>query len=113
MSVVQFAGEGEPMRWTEPQEEERVEQKPPPMTIGLHDASQTRPGIYAHYKGDLYRVLFTAMESTNGRERERLMVYVSLAKGTVNVRREEEFRELVSTEQGPQARFAFLRGADE
>lgn len=50
-----------------------------------------KPGLYKHYKGGLYRVLFTAWESTNGRPREEVVVYVSLEKGTVNVRLLEEF----------------------
>jgi hypothetical protein len=47
--------------------------------------------MFRHYKGDLYRVLFEAWESTNGRERKEVVVYVSLKLGTVNVRNKDEF----------------------
>ncbi len=54
----------------------------------------TSPGIYRHYKGGLYRVLFNATESTNGPHNGReLVVYVSLAKGAIRVRAEDEFHE--------------------
>lgn len=53
----------------------------------------TVPGIYLHYKGGLYRVLFTAKMSSNGFARENLVVYVSLEKGSINVRHETEFHE--------------------
>lgn len=48
-------------------------------------------GVYRHYKGGFYTVITIAWESTNGRERERVVVYVSHEKGTINVRREAEF----------------------
>ena len=35
------------------------------------------PGLYRHYKGALYRVLMVATESTNGRERVPVVVYIS------------------------------------
>jgi hypothetical protein len=46
---------------------------------------------YRHYKGDLYRVEDVALESTNGRPRERVVVY----RGTkgLNVRTESQFLE--------------------
>ncbi len=48
-------------------------------------------GIYRHYKGGLYRVLFVAHESTNAREGNGVVVYVSLKTGRINVRDEGEF----------------------
>ena len=59
-----------------------------------------RAGIYRHYKGGLYRVLCTAWESTNGRAREEVVVYVSLGRGVLNVRRRVEFAESVVLDSG-------------
>ena len=54
------------------------------------------PGIYRHYKGGLYRVLFTAHDSTNGpREGSTVVVYVSLTTGRINVRAADQFVEPV------------------
>ena len=64
-----------------------------------------RAGIYRHYKGHLYRVLFTAWESTNGRPRDRVVVYASLERGTINVRTFEEFNEPLDSGK---YRFEFL-----
>jgi hypothetical protein len=55
----------------------------------------TQAGIYRHYKGGLYTVLMTALESTNGRERAPVVVYVSHQDGSINVRDEREFHEPV------------------
>jgi hypothetical protein len=50
------------------------------------------PGIYRHYKGGLYRVLFEAHDSTNGpHEGRSLVVYVSLTTGRINVRASDQF----------------------
>jgi hypothetical protein len=57
----------------------------------------TKPGVYRHYKGGLYRVLFVARMSTNGPTEDRPhVVYVSLAHGVINIRDEEEFHEIVA-----------------
>lgn len=57
----------------------------------------TTSGVYRHYKGGLYRVLFTAREATNGAYTDRsVVVYVSLAFGHVNVRDEVEFHARVT-----------------
>jgi len=56
------------------------------------------PGIYNHYLGcgtAHYRVLFTAIESTNAREGVDVVVYVSLTTGLVRVRTVAEFTEHV------------------
>jgi len=58
------------------------------------------PGIYKHYKGDLYKVLFVAWESTNDRDRESLVVYISLKTGVINSRRQLEFVEFVKWDDG-------------
>lgn len=55
-------------------------------------------GLYRHYKGDSYVVIGLAWQSDNGRERVPVVVYVSLTKGTINVRTESEFHEHVSVE---------------
>lgn len=55
----------------------------------------TNPGIYRHYKGGLYRVLFTAIMSTNDCAGKLCVVYVSLTRGTIHVRDEKEFNGLV------------------
>jgi len=68
----------------------------------------TEPGVYEHYKGGLYRVLFEAHESSNGRERERLIVYVSLKHGSVNVRKRDEFLEMLTVDGKPRARFQYM-----
>lgn len=51
-----------------------------------------QPGIYKHYGGGRYRVLFEAHDSTNGpREGLSMVVYVSLTTGRINVRDALEF----------------------
>lgn len=60
-------------------------------------------GMYRHYKGDLYFVEDVALESTNGRPRERVVVY----RGTkgLNVRLESQFLEFLPDKN--QRRFEF------
>lgn len=53
---------------------------------------KTQPGLFRHYKGGLYRVLFVAHDSTNVREGGAVVVYLSLTTGRINVRDEAEFR---------------------
>lgn len=56
----------------------------------------TKPGIYKHVKGGLYRVLFSARQSTNGPDEGKLVViYICLKYGSLNVRDEEQFNEKV------------------
>ncbi len=55
----------------------------------------TKLGVYRHWKGDRYRVLFVGWMSTNGQQRTPQVVYVSLTTGTINVRDEAEFHEQV------------------
>ncbi len=53
----------------------------------------TRPGIYKHFKGGLYRVLCTAEECTNAHPGRDLVVYISLENGKVYCRDQDEFHE--------------------
>ncbi len=55
----------------------------------------TRPGIYRHYKGGLYRVLATAENCTNGDPNDQLVVYIALSNGKVYAREQEEFHEWI------------------
>lgn len=62
----------------------------------------TRQGIYRHYRGGLYTVLFVARNSTNGPdEGKNVVVYVSHKDGYVSVRDEEQFHELVPAAMPP------------
>lgn len=58
------------------------------------------PGVYAHYKGGRYRVLFVAKESTNAREGGRTVVYVSLSNGNIFTRDIGEFAEPIQWPDG-------------
>ena len=54
------------------------------------------PGLYEHYKGGMYRVLFCVRDSTNGEHEGRsLVVYVSLTTGNICARDADEFTGLV------------------
>ncbi len=56
----------------------------------------TTEGVYEHYKGGRYRVLFIARNSTNGHnEGQPVIVYVSLTTGSICVRYEAEFNSKV------------------
>lgn len=61
---------------------------------------KVEPGPFVHYEGGRYRVLFVARDSTNAREGNRLVVYVSLTYGTINARDEVEFVEPVEWPDG-------------
>ncbi len=58
------------------------------------------PGVYTHYKGGRYLVLFVADESTNRRMGKKVVVYVSLTYGKVHTRDWEEFTEKVKWPDG-------------
>jgi hypothetical protein len=58
-------------------------------------------GVYKHYKGDRYIVITVALESTNGRPREFVVVYAGTK--SINVRTEHEFHELVEVPGQPGA----------
>ncbi len=52
----------------------------------------TPPGVYRHFKGSFYRVLFVATSATNGDEDGRpVVIYMSMNDGTIYARDEEEF----------------------
>lgn len=54
-----------------------------------------KPGVYQHYKGGYYLVLFTADDSNNFADHELGVVYISLDRGKANFRRLTEFLEEV------------------
>lgn len=69
----------------------------------------TPPGVYRHYKGDLYRVLLVGLMSTNGLPRRPTVCYFSLSMGGLpDFRDEEEFHDLVWRVDGK----VFATGAD-
>jgi len=55
---------------------------------------------YRHYKGERYRVLFTANDSTNNRDGRQVVIYVSLAHGFIFCRDLDEFTEEVKWPDG-------------
>jgi hypothetical protein len=71
------------------------------------------PGLYRHYKGPHYRVLFIAKNSTNGADEDRNeVVYVSLSEpGRISVRSEIEFGERVGSD-GTDNIYRFTRIGD-
>lgn len=77
-----------------------------PITVG---------GIYLHYKGDRYIVLYAAQDSENSDNRGDLVIYMSLdgpQTGRINVRSLSEFREDVEMPGGGKTlRFKYLRTA--
>jgi hypothetical protein len=55
------------------------------------------PGLFNHYKGAYYRVLFIAKNSNNSGNDENVVVYVSLSEpGRISVRDEAEFDETIT-----------------
>lgn len=61
------------------------------------------PGIYRHYKGNLYEVLYTAFHSET---LEEMVVYKALyGKGDIWVRPAKMWNEKVVTEKGEVTRF--------
>jgi hypothetical protein len=54
------------------------------------------PGVYDHYKGGKYTVLFVADDSTNSRAGSTVVVYMSLTYGKVHCRDLAEFVEPVA-----------------
>lgn len=69
---------------------------------------RVEPGVYRHYKGGFFTVLFDATESTNKRAGTRVVVYVSHTTGRVHTRDAAEFLEVVPWPNGEvKARFAW------
>lgn len=78
------------------------------------DGDVVTPGMYRHWKGNDYRVLFTALDSNNDAHRETVVVYVSLSPsfaGNINIRRQTEFTEVITTPDGRVRRRFELRSA--
>lgn len=73
------------------------------------------PGIYRHYKGGEYRVLFIVQDSTNSRIKDGvkndMVVYISLTKGSIWCRDLSEFEENVDFEGQNVPRFTFVRAS--
>lgn len=65
-----------------------------------------QPGGYQHYKGGLYRVLFTAQHSEN--PEQLMVVYESVDTHVIWVRPLEMFQSMVDTPEGPKRRFEWL-----
>ncbi len=64
-----------------------------------------KPGVYRHFKGKRYRVLFEAVNSETG---ERMVVYLALyEEGKVWVRPASMWEEQVEADGVTQPRFAF------
>ena len=54
------------------------------------------PGVFQHYNGGFYRVLFIAKDSNNSGNDQNVVVYVSLSEpGRISTRNESEFDESV------------------
>jgi hypothetical protein len=73
------------------------------MTNGI-----VRQGVYRHYKGPRYIVLFVGQDSNNDRNREPTVVYMSLTEphtGSIRTRRVSEFLESVLIGGKPYPRF--------
>lgn len=68
-------------------------------------------GVYQHYKGYLYVVLFVGKDSNNDRNGERTIVYMSMDepyRGAVRMRHLDEFLEQVTVDGQTVNRFEFL-----
>ena len=64
--------------------------------------NQVTPGVYQHFKGGRYRVLFTAKDSETQTD---MVVYVSLTNGGVWVRPAAMFNEVVERDGVSRPRF--------
>lgn len=69
----------------------------------MDNSPKVAPGIWVHFKGGRYRVLFTAKDSETQAE---MVVYVSLTKGGVWVRPVAMFTEVVDRDGVSQPRFS-------
>lgn len=69
----------------------------------------TRPGVYKHFKGGMYRVLFTAVNANNRADYDGFMVvYMPLyGNGAITCRSEREFNGLVTMGELRVARFVY------
>ena len=67
---------------------------------------KVKNGIYKHYKGALYQVLNVGLDSESHKQ---VVVYKSIEHGTIWVRDEEMFLEVVEIESKFYQRFTFIR----
>ncbi len=72
-------------------------------------AKSFQPGIYRHYKGDLYKAFFVA-RSSEARDQE-FVAYQSLKKGHIWIRPFEMFTGDVVVDGKTQPRFAWVGDA--
>jgi hypothetical protein len=72
-----------------------------------------KPGIYEHYKGGQYKVLFTATnQSKDSHDEEPVIVYEAMYDNPVSkfwVRLEREFLEEIEFEGNKVPRFTFIK----
>ena len=66
------------------------------------EGDQLGPGVYRHYKGGLYRFLFTATEEAT---KKLVVVYLSLESGRIWTRPAESWVETVTVEGKKVRRF--------
>lgn len=57
-------------------------------------------GLFQHYKGPLYLVLDTVLDSTNDHLGRSFVIYLSLEKKSLHVRESEEFYGAVTLQDG-------------
>ncbi len=74
-----------------------------------------KPGIYEHYKGGQYKVLFIALNQSNdANDEERVVVYEALYENSLSqfwVRLEKDFLEEIEVEGVKIPRFKFIKDA--
>ncbi len=78
--------------------------------------NKLKTGIYRHYKGHEYKVIFIAQSATNklhDNELDKVVIYESLEDGKIWFRPLKEFLEEVIVEGEKQARFKFLDEGDK
>jgi len=75
----------------------------------LLEPGSITPGIYRHYKGGLYQVMF---EAKNTETRIQEVIYQNLEHGTYYCRDKKVFLETVEYGDARVARFQFIRGAN-
>jgi len=66
-----------------------------PVNVVYASGVYIAPGLYRHYKGDLYAVLALVQDSTNSEQGRSMVLYYSLAYGLLRVRWTREFIEPV------------------
>lgn len=77
----------------------------------MNDRSVILGGIYQHYKGALYVVLFVGQDSNNDRNKENTVIYMSLTEphaGAIRVRHVAEFLGEVESNDQRVPRFTLI-----